>query len=389
MNVQVLLIEHEDVGGLYPFTQMHCSWELRFGAFTIYERWKRAVPTIPVTVASERSTHLASFVERYPSVEPYKRIPTLIAAAHVSVSPSVMRRMVEMCSGADKVILFYCDSHPFAVFLPEPPESPGGASTYLEAVNPSDTLCVDVSGSPIHRLWQCLDLIHDAVSWDMALLEDGTDINASVHPTAILDSSAGPIIVMDHAIVGPFAVITGPCVIGSGTIIHPHSSLGSTITGPLCKLGGEVSHSIIQGYSNKAHDGFLGHSYLGEWCNLGAGTVTSNLKSTYGQIRVPMPWLEEDTQRMFLGALFGNSVRTAIGTKLLCGSVIGTNAVISTPDFCPKSLPAFSWLEGDAIEEYNIEKAISVQRNVMARRTQTLLPHTEDLYRSLHHHIYG
>ncbi len=389
MPIQVLLAEHDDVGGLYPFSLTHCAWELRVGAFTILERWQRSVPTASVTVVSERDLHMRSFVERYPATAPYQPLPTLIVAGHLVVSPRVMRQMVEMCAASSRTIVFYCSEQPVGVFLTDALQSPAVATAILETVNPEETVTVDVAGRVITRLWQTLDHVADAVLWDAALLHHDVDDDASVHPTAVIDTRKGPVLVLDHAEIGAFCVIEGPCVVGNHSLVKPHASLRGSVIGPDCRVAGEISATIVQGHSNKQHDGFLGHSYVGEWCNLGAGTTTSNLKNTYGHVRVQMPWLAEDTQRQFLGTLMGDHVRTAIGTRLATGTVIGVSVNIVSDGFPPRAVESFTWMVGGSGIVYDADKAIAVARAAMARRMMELGPDTEALLRAIYTQTLG
>jgi UDP-N-acetylglucosamine diphosphorylase/glucosamine-1-phosphate N-acetyltransferase len=389
MRVQVLLVEHDDVGGLYPFSTTHCAWELRVGAFTILERWQRSVPTTSVTVASDRDLHMRSFVERYETTAPYQPLPTLIVAAHVLISPSVMRQMVEACAATNHPMLFYCGGQPMGVFLMQAPESPAMAVAALDTIDVHDTHTIDVAGHVITRMWQALDHIADAIRWDAQLVQEHIHHDASIHPTAVIDATGGPVLLLEHAQVGPLALITGPCVVGAHSIVRPHASLNTVVVGPTSRISGEVSHSIMQGYGNKQHDGFVGHTFIGEWCNLGAGTITSNLKNTYGHVHMTMPWLEEDTQRQFVGTLMGDHVRTAIGTRFSTGTVIGTFANVVSDGFPPRAIGPFTWMVGGSGAVYDIDKALAVARAAMARRMTDLGRATEAVLREVHRQAHG
>jgi UDP-N-acetylglucosamine diphosphorylase/glucosamine-1-phosphate N-acetyltransferase len=133
-------------------------------------------------------------------------------------------------------------------------------------------------------------------------------------------------------------------------------------------VGGEIENSIMLGYSNKQHDGFLGHSYLGRWVNLGADTNTSDLKNNYGTIRVTLNGEEVNTGRMFLGSLIGDHSKTGINTMLNTGSIIGVAANIFGGGFPPKSIPSFSWGGSDGFETFRLDRALELARTVMGRR---------------------
>lgn len=383
MSLQVLLIEHEDVGGLYPFSQLHCSWELRTGAYSILERWQKSVPTASVTVSSHRDLHLRSFVERFPNTAHFLARPTLVISGHVLASPSVMRQMAETCANSADPIFFYCSGQAIGAFIPHAMNSPDEARINLDMLDADSCRTIEISGHTINRLWHVLDHIDDAVAWDASLTESPDDDEAIVHETAVIDESRGPVLVLEGAHVGPLAVIVGPSVICAGATVNAHAHIKGSIIGPQSKVGGEISASIFQGYANKQHDGFLGNSFIGEWVNLGAGTTSSNLKNTYGHVRVSMPWLEEDTQRTFLGLLIGDHSKSGIGSRFDTGSVCGTSSNIVAESIAPRQVGSFRWITPTTSEPYELSKALKVMRAVMARRMRELGPAEEAVIREI------
>jgi UDP-N-acetylglucosamine diphosphorylase/glucosamine-1-phosphate N-acetyltransferase len=196
--------------------------------------------------------------------------------------------------------------------------------------------------------------------------------HVTLAPGCVLDASAGPIILADHAAIGANAVLTGPCYVGPGSTVATLSQIrGGVSIGPRCKVGGELSNSILIGNSNKAHDGFLGDSYLGEWVNLGAGTVTSNLKNTYGEVIMPAKTGPVATGRQFIGSMIGDHAKTAVATRLMTGSYIGYGAMIATTAPPPRVVPSFTFLTDHGPEPYHPEKAAAVMAAVFARRGRT------------------
>lgn len=377
--MQVLLIEHEGVEGLYPFSITHCSWELRCGAFTIMERWTKSVPDCVVTVASHRDLHVREFIERHQHTPSFVAEPTLIITANALLSPTVMRHIVETCRRSKNPIAFFCTGQPVGAYLPKPPSSPSEASRFLDAIDADSCQTIDLTGHMITRLWHALDHIGEAISWDAELFDD-TDLSGSnVNETCVIDETGGPVIIMSGAHVLPYAVINGPSVIGRNSLVKAHASITESVIGPVCKVAGEIEHSVIQGYSNKQHDGFLGHSYLGEWINIGAGTITSDLKNTYGHVRVQLPWGEEDTQRMMVGLLMGDHSKTAIGTRLSTGTICGIFCNVVLSGYSHRIIRSFTWTDDKATSEYEFAKAIEVARLVMARRDTELTKIAEEL----------
>ncbi|MFO0838239.1 MAG: putative sugar nucleotidyl transferase [Phycisphaerae bacterium] len=192
---------------------------------------------------------------------------------------------------------------------------------------------------------------------------------AVIKPGVVLDAENGPIEIDSGAQIQPNAVVEGPCYVGEQTIIRPTAAVRpNTTIGPICRVGGEVEGSIFQGFANKQHDGFLGHSFVGEWVNLGADTVTSDLKNTYGTIRIALNGVERETGERFIGSIIGDHSKTGIGTILPTGCVLGVAANVFTRAAAPKFVPSFAWLTDEGLTTFRVQKAIEIARNVMQRR---------------------
>jgi len=205
-----------------------------------------------------------------------------------------------------------------------------------------------------------------------------------VDPGAVLDAGEGPITIGRNVRIMANSVLVGPCHIGDGSRVKIGAKIyEKTSIGPQCKVGGEIENTIILGYSNKQHDGFLGHSYLGRWVNLGADTNTSDLKNNYGTIRVWLNGREINTGAMFLGSLIGDHSKTGINTMLNTGTVIGVAANIFGGGFPSKSIPSFAWGGSDGFERFDLERAIDVARRVTARRSVEFTSADERLLRYL------
>jgi UDP-N-acetylglucosamine diphosphorylase/glucosamine-1-phosphate N-acetyltransferase len=191
--------------------------------------------------------------------------------------------------------------------------------------------------------------------------------DATVEPGVILDARAGPVwLDRDTRVEGP-ARITGPLYLGAGSTILGGSVRGSSI-GPGCKVRGEVAASVILGYCNKTHDGYLGHSVLGRWVNLGAGTINSDLKNTYSTVRVTLPTEEVDTGMVKVGGFLGDHVKTGIGTLINTGTVVGAGSNLFGGKMPPAYVPLFSWGEGENLVEYRLDRFLDIAQAVMNRR---------------------
>ena len=194
---------------------------------------------------------------------------------------------------------------------------------------------------------------------------------AQVHPMVVIDATEGPVYIDERAVVYPFTRIVGPCYIGKesrllGAKCHEGNSIG-----PACRIGGEIENSIIQGYTNKYHEGFLGHAYVGEWVNLGALTTNSDLKNDYSSVEVIMHGrLPIDTGSNKVGCLIGDHTKTSIGTFLNTGAYVGAMAMImATGKPMQKFIPSFAWLlEGVVTKGFGKGKLYETARTVMSRR---------------------
>ncbi|MEQ9460839.1 MAG: putative sugar nucleotidyl transferase [Phycisphaeraceae bacterium] len=209
---------------------------------------------------------------------------------------------------------------------------------------------------------------------------------ATIAPNTVLDTSHGAIVIDDGAAIGPLCSIEGPVYIGRHTVVAAQTYLRPNVSvGPFCKVAGEISNSIIQAWSNKAHHGYMGHTLVGQWCNLGAGTTVSNLKNTYTPVRMKLNPDDpaEDTGMPFLGPIIGDFVRTAIGTRLLTGSCISTGCMLALSGFAPKFAEPFGFYTDEGREHYDFDKFLDTAGTIMARRDHPLLEPEVDLLREL------
>ncbi len=235
-----------------------------------------------------------------------------------------------------------------------------------------------------------LDLFHwphDVVSWHMRLmpenmqrrieengfkqLQDGVFVadDATLGEHAVIDTSEGPILLDRNVKVGPFCYLSGPVYAGRNTRVIEHAALKDGVAlGHTVKIGGEVEASVIEPYSNKQHHGFLGHSYLGSWINLGAGTCNSDLKNTYGKINVEYNGQRVATDMQFMGCVMGDYAKTAINTGIFTGKVIGVASMLY--GFVTSNVPSFvnyARLFGQ-MAEIPPEVMINTQARMFSRR---------------------
>jgi UDP-N-acetylglucosamine diphosphorylase/glucosamine-1-phosphate N-acetyltransferase len=209
------------------------------------------------------------------------------------------------------------------------------------------------------------------------------DVNLS--PGVVIDASRGPVSIAEGVTVMANASLAGPLSIGAGSTIKMGAKIyGETTIGPVCKVGGEVGESIIHGYSNKQHDGFVGHSYLGEWVNIGAGTDTSDMKNNYSTVRLTVAGESVDSGHPFVGLFMGDHSKCGIGTTFNTGTIMGACCNIFGAGFPPKYIPSFSWGGSTGFNEHTLERAIVTARTAMARRDKTLDNEGESILREVY-----
>jgi UDP-N-acetylglucosamine diphosphorylase/glucosamine-1-phosphate N-acetyltransferase len=212
------------------------------------------------------------------------------------------------------------------------------------------------------------------------LVNRGARIGSGVY----IDVRLGPVIVDEMAQVLPFSRIRGPCYIGPKTIIDGARISGGCSFGPDCRVSGEVEASILQGHANKRHEGFLGHSFIGEWVNLGAGTTNSDLKNNYGPIRVMMGRKEVDTGLAKVGCFIGDHTKTGIGTLLPTGASLGVFVNFFGGGMTPREVASFKWGSGHKLIGYRLDDAIKTAQTVMQRRGMRLTGSDENMIRRLY-----
>ncbi len=212
------------------------------------------------------------------------------------------------------------------------------------------------------------------------------EAGAEIAPYCVLDGRNGPIVIESGAKIASFCVIEGPAYIGEDCRLKPSTRLlGGNHLGPCCRVAGEVGESILQGFANKQHDGFLGHAYLGEWTNLGADTNNSDLKNNYGDVSVCLKGETINTGLRFVGLMMGDHSKTGINTMFNTGTVVGPFANIWGGGFPPKEVPPFSWGgPQDAFVPYELEKALAVAATVKGRRDRQLGREERELFRHMH-----
>lgn len=250
----------------------------------------------------------------------------------------------------------------------------------------------EVGGKMAHHLWDLVSWNGEQIIRDWKSLAEGTTggemipsgsapalvgpaehlvchPSVQIDPMVVIDTRQGPVFLERDVIIGPFSRIEGPAVVGTGTQLQGINLRGGTTLGPQCRMGGEVEASIVQGYSNKYHDGFLGHSYLGEWINLGAGTQISDLRNDYGEIRVHVHGRLVRTCHNKIGSFLGDHTKSAIGTLLNTGTNAGIFSALLPGGLLPRWIPSYcSYRDHRLAPASNGELLLATAQKVMNRR---------------------
>lgn len=262
---------------------------------------------------------------------------------------------------------------------------------------------VEAGGQMLDYPWDLVDANADRIAADAARLSPGRrvpaglglvgpaealfiDATARIDPMTVADTTRGPVIVAAGAAVKAFTRLEGPCYIGPETHLQNAQVRGGTSVGPHCRVGGEVEASIIQGYTNKYHDGFLGHSFLGEWVNFGAGTHTSDLRNDYGDVNMTINGRRMCTGRRKVGSYVGDHAKTGLGALLNTGTNAGPFAsLLPSGELLPKYVPAFARVShGRLADVQDFDELVSTAEVVMGRRGRALTPALREVYRRLH-----
>jgi UDP-N-acetylglucosamine diphosphorylase/glucosamine-1-phosphate N-acetyltransferase len=256
-------------------------------------------------------------------------------------------------------------------------------------------------GRLLRYLWEVVDESprQAAVDWKQAPVEyapapapvalTGPGDRLAVSPTARVepfvaaDTTAGPVVIGPGAVVTSFTRLEGPCLVGAGTHLSGARVRASAI-GPHCRVGGEVECAVFQGYGNKAHDGFLGHAYVGEWVNLGAGTQCSDLRNDYGEVRVAVGGVPLRTGRAKVGCFLGDHTKTGIGTLLNTGTSAGAFCQLLPGGLAPRYVPSFcGWHDGALADRADVPALLATAATVMRRRGRELTGAHAALYRAV------
>ena len=383
----LILFDDETREHLLPLTYLRPASLLRCGILTVREKWEAYLNGTASFITSEYLT---------------SKYPIAIQDENLVISGTILpnARLVKLISDLKPNEALIADGDLVAANIP---------GTEFDAII-DGTFAQEISGyklteTPVLQLrrhWDLLRYAKDEIQCDFDLITRGRsseqlhpsnkvigdrrDIfcepGASVHG-AMINCEGGPVYIGKHATILEGCLIRGPVAICEGAVLKMGARIyGPTVIGPYAKCGGEINHSTILGYSNKAHDGYLGNSIVGEWCNLGAGTNVSNLKNTYKDVRM-WSYVEkgyEDSGQLFLGVVIGDHTKCGISTMFNTGTVVGVSANIFGSGFPETFIPSFAWGGPRGWETFRLDKAIETAARVMARRDMQFTAQDEEIF---------
>ena len=355
----------------YPFSLSHPLWELRAGIFTIKEMWERLIGE-KVAVYTERE-YMREYIQELGEYNIKKpEAGDVVLCSHYFPTKELYEKVKNLQEGRAILdengnIVAYGVSY--------------DARSYFEYYEKEE-----IKIKRISWLYEVIDFIKERINEEFELVEKsyppdfddrgsvkllstenirfGNDVK--IAPYVVIDATEGRVFIDDNVKIGSFSYLKGPLYIGKNSVVRPHSRIYDGVSvGQVSKVAGEIEESVILGYSNKQHDGFLGHAFVGEWVNLGALTTNSDLRNNYGKVKINIRENKINTGRTFLGVMIGDHTKTGIMTMFNTGTIVGFSANVFGEGFQEKFIPSFSWGRD---EVYHLDKAIETAKIVMGRR---------------------
>jgi UDP-N-acetylglucosamine diphosphorylase/glucosamine-1-phosphate N-acetyltransferase len=391
----VIVYEDKRYPELYPLTCLRPVWDLKCGAFSLKQHLERAFKSAEICQwASRERSHFSGMAN-------YGKGPVLLINGRAYIPPQDLSALLKargkaaIAAGGLIAALKLDDASSIEKNLSSDPDE----SLILRLAQGARE--IPSSARIFRHLWEMVDFNGTAIMNAAGLFKPGAgnlckgsyllgkrsdlrlSARAAIEPGVVIDVRHGPVIIEAGAAIRPFSFIEGPCYLGPDALIDGAKLRPGVSAGRGCKLAGEIEESVILDFSNKHHEGFLGHSYLGNWVNLGAMTTNSDLKNNYGSIAVWANGKYTDTGSIKAGCYIGDHSKTAIGTMINTGAVIGVCCSVFG-GAVRKHLPSFAWGNSDEFFDNQLDKAVETCRTVMARRGRELSPTEERLIRKLY-----
>ncbi|OED34909.1 hypothetical protein AB834_05585 [PVC group bacterium (ex Bugula neritina AB1)] len=357
---------------VYPFTRTRPFSSLRLGRFTFAQRWENFKKIYSFSDGtSSLLVHpgivlLSSVKEALLKLDPSGSLWINDTCVAVAVPFEKEKPDLKTVSKRDIISLGYTVQNIQAFLIDHPTDLLKANALYLK----------EETDFPAQNNIDQVDLIGDKKNFYLGK-------NVRFYGRVTINVEEGPVIIDEGAVIKAPTVIEGPSYIGAKSILSNANIRSCTTIGPSCKISGEVSSSVFDSFSNKAHDGFVGDSYIGSWVNFGAMSTTSNLKNTYGNIKYwdSKKYVKSDCNH--LGSFIADYVTLGVGTLLPAGCVIESGVNFFGGGVCPQYLPPFIWGSRDHFEEYRYDKMIDVFSIMQKRRQQCFTEKTQVCLKNL------
>ena len=412
MDIRIFIFEDDDYERFYPLTYNRAVFQLLSGAFPLWKKWQKYFPQSEIRFLCRNE--ISAYVREQSGI-PCNRIDFENCDKVIFLNGRVLpeKNLAKELAALDQETIALTEGNlSYAVVSPTGASAQnlsqmdywgyGHFKAIIKDIPKSDVDCqwvnyiwdfIAENPNQIMHDWQIINRENSGFKGSTRNLPDlgcwtykpeyiALSATAKVDAQSVLDARGGPIIIDDDVYIAPHSRIEGPCYIGTGTQIVGGKIREGCSFGPDCRVGGEVEESVFLGYSNKYHDGFIGHAYLGEWVNLGAMTTNSDLKNNYGTIRVDNGSGEIDSGQIKVGSFIGDHVKTGIGMLLNTGISIGfASNLFGGGLITDKFIPPFVWGGPSGYAEYKLEKALQTAATVMERRGQKLTAKNEAVFR--------
>lgn len=402
MSVQIITFEDEHVHDLFPITLGRPAYAVLCGSYRLID-WIEKLELRPQSLVRDYLHDLQ--IADYPSMEPLSSAATpqlrMWVNARLVPSRANYRTLRALRDRAEPGVVRVGSSVAAAIFPATVPPPP--SDLHVASLAPYFELCGIQDLAPLPAELTLLQYPHHVVEFNQKTLRENLEYrlkkgdyqeiadgvfavdDARIAPHLVTDTREGPILLESRARIGPFAYLSGPVHIGARTRVIEHAAIKDFVSiGHTAKIGGEVEASVIEAYTNKQHHGFLGHSCLGSWINLGAGTCNSDLKNTYGEVKMEYHGRRVPTGMQFVGCIMGDYSKTAINTGIFTGKTIGVCSMLY--GFVTTNVPSFvnyARLFGQ-VTELPPDVMIATQRRMFTRRKVTQRDCDQQLIRDMH-----
>ncbi|QDU74446.1 Bifunctional protein GlmU [Bremerella volcania] len=387
-----ILFEDRSVSKLYPIVLARPAYGITCGGFRLAELLAEKFDACRGVVRYHIAALQAQYYPQLQETPPEEGQPTLLISASVVPRVQTLEKLTRWVQSKQPGIVLH-EGRVIAALLPPGHRIPNTSSTYDEFLSFVDALASKPELSPRDETFELFEYAHDVVRFNEEIIHENLEYRLktgnyrevqeglyaageiSLAENVSVDASSGPIVVEEGVSIGPFCFLRGPAYLGPNVKVIEHSAIKDAVSlGHTTKIGGEVEATVIEPFSNKQHHGFLGHSYLGSWINLGAGTSNSDLKNTYGTVNMDYPFGRVATKMQFVGSIFGDYSKTAINTGIFTGKTIGVCSMLY--GFVTTNVPSFvnyARLFGQ-VTELPPEVMISTQQRMFQRRNVTQTP---------------